>query len=81
MRVTSNISRAVQCPSRPLQGGRLPDAEADGRIRGQSPSDRLRLSPDGAFGRSGQVHGARKNRTFQAKLLQILSLQSCPVSS
>ena len=65
--------RVVQRSGRSLQGWRLLDAQADGRVRGQPPLDGFRLPSHRAHWRAGQVHGTHQDRTIQAKLLQILN--------
>ncbi len=56
-----------------VQSGRVPDAEADGRVRGLAPPVRIRLQVDGADGRAGKVHGTQQVGAVQAQLLQILT--------
>ena len=67
------LFRVVQRALGAVQGGRLPDAQADGRVRRLAPPHRLRVPPHRAHRRAGQVHGPQQDRALQAQLLPVLA--------
>ena len=64
--------RTVQRALGPVQGRRLSDAQADGRVRGLAAPHGLRVAPHRAHRRAGQVHGAQQDGPLQAQLLPVL---------